>query len=220
VSQTSANLIRDARLWPNSKPLEIISPAIDRSIFKPNQVGGRAEHPLSPKSLVYSGSYMPYKGVSTIAAALSQLAEFELHLVSKASEEEQIKIRRAAGSAANRVFFHGGLSDEAYAQLLRESFAMVSASADEGFGIPLIEAMASGLPVVCSDIKIFHEVTGGVAVFFDPNDTNDLVAALQGLEDTTIKSLRSQSIENSKRFDWSGSAKKLDALIERLLTSP
>jgi glycosyltransferase involved in cell wall biosynthesis len=215
VSETTKRDIERARLWPIGKPLRIASPAIDSTTFAPSSarlVGGGA----AMRKLVYAGSYMPYKGVETIVEALKYLPEFELQLVSPASQEVQQRLRQIAGNSVSRLHFLGGLDDAEYAQVLRQATAFVSASTDEGFGIPLIEAMACGCAVICSDIPVFQEVTDGAAEFFEPNNSKALAEAVNRLTSQRLVALRSDGIARSSQFSWDGSARVLSQLIDDL----
>ena len=217
VSETTKRDIERARLWPSSKPLRIASPAIDSEIFRPYR---GSDAPLgATKTLVYAGSYMPYKGAETIVEALKMLPEVELHLVSPATDEVQRRILQIAGVAAARVKFLGGLTDAEYAQELGNSRAFVSASIDEGFGIPLIEAMASGTAVVCSDISVFREVAGEAAEFFEPTNAQALADAVNRLNTDRLASLRATGLERSSQFSWDASARVISNLIEDLAAS-
>lgn len=214
VSETTKRDIERARLWPPSKPLHIASPAIDTEIFRPST--GRDNSLDATKTLVYAGSYMPYKGVETIVEALNLLPEVELHLVSPATDEVQRRLLQIAGVAAARVKFLGGLTDAEYAQVLGNSTAFVSASIDEGFGIPLIEAMASGTAVVCSDIPVFREVAGEAAEFFEPTSAQALADAVNRLNTDRLAALRAKGLERSTQFSWDASARVISNLIEDL----
>lgn len=217
VSETTKRDIERARLWPPSKPLRIASPAIDTEIFRPYR---GSDAPLgATKTLVYAGSYMPYKGAETIVEALKMLPEVELHLVSPATDEVQRRILQIAGVAAARVKFLGGLTDAEYSQELGHSTAFVSASIDEGFGIPLIEAMASGTAVVCSDISVFREVAGEAAEFFEPTNAQALADAVNRLNTDRLASLRATGLERSSQFSWDASARVISNLIEDLAAS-
>jgi glycosyltransferase involved in cell wall biosynthesis len=215
VSEATKLDIERARLWPTGKPLRIASPAIDSKTFTTGSTratsGGEAL-----KTLVYAGSYMPYKGVETIVAALEHLPDFELHLVSPAQPEIQQRLIQIAGLSASRMRFLGGLDDAEFAQVLRSASAFVSASTDEGFGIPLIEAMACGTAVVCSDIPVFREVTAGSAEFFEPANAKSLAEAVDRLTSERLTRLRTEGIERSAQFSWDASARVLSNLIDEL----
>jgi O-antigen biosynthesis alpha-1,2-mannosyltransferase len=93
------------------------------------------------------------------------------------------------------------VDDATLSSLYRGADALISPSVYEGFGLPLLEAMSLGVPVVCSDIPVYREVTGGLARYFSLDDVGDLVAALDGLtspDRATSERLRAWS----RRFTW------------------
>src|SRR5258708_3331441 len=109
------------------------------------------------------------------------LPGYTLHLLSKADDATVEQLTRLA--PAGSMEFHGGVSDAEYARILSSATALVSASLNEGFGLPLIEAMAGGTPIVVSDIPIFREIGGEAAVFFDPQSPESFVSAIRELQD-------------------------------------
>jgi glycosyltransferase involved in cell wall biosynthesis len=95
----------------------------------------------------------------------------------------------------------------------------VSASRDEGFGIPLVEAMGAGTPVVVSDIPVFREVGGSAAAYVDADDVDAFVREIRRLDDEAAWEARSASArEQAARYSWDASARILLALLERLTT--
>src|SRR5690606_18885681 len=117
------------------------------------------------KDILYMGSFMPYKNVETLIKGMSELQEYTLHLLSKISPQRKKELQSIAPQKAN-IIFHNGVSDEEYNELLSSAFALATASTAEGFGLPIIEAMAKGVPVVCADTEIFHEVGGNATLYF------------------------------------------------------
>ena len=214
VSETTKHDIEKARLWPASKPLRIASPAYDPDTF--SAAKSNTADTAAKRTLVYAGSYMPYKGVETIVEALTMLPDFELHLVSPASDDVKRRLRELGGESAKRLKFLGGLTDAEYAQVLRKSTAFVSASIDEGFGIPLIEAMACGAAVVCSDIPVFREVAGDAAEFFAPSNAKALAEAVNRLTSERLSELRHNGLQRSKHYNWDASARVISNLINDL----
>ena len=202
VSQTTRDLIKEHQL--TRRPVNVVSNAADIvaadvTVREAPPVGGR---------LVYMGSFMPYKNVDTLVRALAKLPEYELHLMSRISDEERARLISIAPAA--RLVFHNGASDEEYSAELVRATALVTASLDEGFGIPLVEAMGLGTPVVVSDIPIFREIGGDAAQFFDPQNADALVAELRRLEQPGAWLARSTAARaEASRFTWEASAEHL-----------
>ena len=164
--------------------------------------------------LVYMGSYMPYKNVDTLVRAVAALPDHELHLMSRIGRDERARLTRLAPQA--RLVFHDGVSDAEYAEVLSGATALVHASRAEGFGIPLVEAMRLGTPVVVSDIPIFREIGDGAALYFDPGNPESLVAALWALErDGEWERRSAASVAVAERYNWASSAEQLLELMRR-----
>jgi glycosyltransferase involved in cell wall biosynthesis len=164
------------------------------------------------RKLLYIGSFMPYKNVETLIRGVGLLAHFELHLLSKITSARKQQLEALAKAVNANVIFHEGVTDQEYQELLKDSFALVSASKDEGFGIPLVEAMQQGTPVLVTDMEIFHEVAGIAGTFFDTENPEDFAKQALSLESPKLwNELSKQSLEQAKQFSWDTSA---DALIE------
>lgn len=102
-------------------------------------------------------------------------------------------LMRAAAQAAVRVVYVGKddyfykrlgivpktVSDVELSKLYREARALVFPSLMEGFGLPALEALAAGCPVIVSDIPVFHELFGDIPTYFDPSSVDSLVEKLQ-----------------------------------------
>jgi glycosyltransferase involved in cell wall biosynthesis len=158
------------------------------------------------------GSYMPYKNVETLATGMHELPGYTLHLLSRASEE--VRDRLVALAPAGSLVFHGGVSDEEYASLLDSATALVNASRNEGFGIPLVESMSRGTPIMVSDIPVFREVGADAALYFAADDPSAFVARVRELEAPGEWALRSAaSHDRAAHYSWDASA---DALLEVL----
>ena len=208
VSETTKQLILDNKL--TSKPVYVVHNAADQpSVIREVRPAGDRS-----RSIVYMGSFMPYKNVETLVKATDLLPGFTLHLTSKISESDRIRLTALAPTA--QIHFHNGISDEDYFDLLTHATALVSASKDEGFGIPLVEAMSLGTPIVVSDISIFHEIGGDAALFASASHPQEFAEAILSLtNDQMWKNVSKQSIMQAARFSWKKSASELlDVLVK------
>jgi glycosyltransferase involved in cell wall biosynthesis len=103
--------------------------------------------------------------------------------------------------------------------LMAASAALVLPSLEEGFGLPVVEAMAAGLPVVCSRGSALAEVAGEAASLVDPHDVNGLAHALERvLEDRPFAAeLRRRGLERSRAFEWTTTAERTLAFYRKVL---
>jgi glycosyltransferase involved in cell wall biosynthesis len=203
VSQTTKHLIAEHKL--TRRPVHVVPNAADLPAI-PADFAPRSS-PLR-KTLVYMGSFMPYKNVETLVRAAALLPEYELHLMSRVTDAERARLTAVAPGA--RIAFHDGASDEEYAEALASATALVTASLDEGFGIPLVESMTLGTPVVVSDIPIFREIGGEAALYFAPERADELAARIRQLESGGEWAARSAaSRAEAARFTWDASAEHL-----------
>ncbi|MGV8877075.1 MAG: glycosyltransferase family 4 protein [Rhodoglobus sp.] len=205
-SQSTRNQMLEHRL--TTKPITVVTLGTDSAELQ------APRHVPTSRELVYMGSYMAYKNVELIARALHDLDGYTLHLMSRADDEVKARLIRLAPPSS--LIFHNGASDEVYAETLLRATALVSASRDEGFGLPQIEAMVLGTPVLLSDIAIFREISGPAGGFFDPDDPAQLVREVRALEDPATWQARSTAARaQATAFTWAkGAAGLLEVLTD------
>lgn len=119
----------------------------------------------------------------------------------------------------NDIIWIEKIERSALMSLLKNSFALIYPSFFEGFGIPIIEAMSLGVPVICSDTSSMPEVSAGAAITIDPHDISAISKAMNHLiVDEKLRSdLIQKGLNRAKYFDWDFSAKKVADLIQRCL---
>lgn len=143
------------------------------------------DYALPPKPYFLAvGSIEPRKNLRRLAnayAASNLASEFDLLLVG----------RRAWGALPPGVRFTGPVSDSELVSIYKGAQAVIAPSLYEGFGLPVAEAMALGVPIHCSDIPVFREVAGERADFFDALDEGSITHSL----------LRAATLETSARPD-------------------
>lgn len=209
VSQTSADDFARVRL--TSRPVVVIPNAPQRLA---ELLPADSEVTPGTRNLVYMGSFMPYKNVEALVRALRVMPGRRLHLLSRISPERQAQLSSLAAGAD--VVFHDGVSDAEYAALLADDAVLVSASRDEGYGLPVAEALALGVPAVVTDMPIFREVAGAGAVYIDPDDPLSIAAGVAALDDPHRMAQHvAEGTAHIARFSWAGSATRLlDAVAE------
>lgn len=203
ISETTRELIIKHRLTTN--PVHVVSNASSMQ-----RLLAARKMPLS-KNLVYMGSFMRYKNVELLMDSIALLPEFTLTLCSGISKKRKAQLlRRVHAADQTRVHFLDGVSDSSYEILLDNSFALVSASEDEGFGIPLIEAMSRAIPVIVSDLTIFREVAAEAGSYFNKSKVNDFVQRVNELDNTEKwKAFSQASVYRSAHYSWNKSADQL-----------
>ena len=210
ISYTTEALVAAHHL--TRRPVSVVSNAADPP------VGVQPRTEPAERSLVYMGSYMPYKNVETLATAMHELPGYTLHLLSRASEEARDRLEALAPTGS--LVFHGGVSDEEYASLLDSATALVNASRNEGFGIPLVESMSRGTPVIVSDIPVFREVGEDVALYFAADDPSAFAAQVRALEAAGEWAARSTaSRDRAAHYSWDASAAALLEVLTRVAAS-
>jgi glycosyltransferase involved in cell wall biosynthesis len=186
-----------------SRPVRIISNA-PQPAQQPRDPGIPPE-----KTLLYMGSFMPYKNVETMIAGMGELPGYTLHLLSRITPRRRAELESLIPAGA-RVVFHNGVTDDEYTELLKRTTALVSLSKAEGYGLPLVEAMALGTPVIASDTPIFREVGGNAAAYVGAESPAEFAAAVQELGDTAHwQDVSRRSVARAQQFSWDESARQL-----------
>ncbi len=113
----------------------------------------------------------------------------------------------------------GYLARDDIRALMAASGLLVLPSLEEGFGLPVVEAMAAGLPVVCSRGSALEEVAGDAATLVDPGDVGALTQAIERLLDdpALAEASRRRGLERSQRFDWQDTAQRTIAFYRTVL---
>lgn len=208
VSRTSADDIAKAKL--TKKPIPIVFNAPQHFTTYP------VIHNDKVENIIFMGSFMPYKNAETLVKAMEWLPGRTLHLLSKITQNRKKELEALIPTGAH-VVFHNGVTDDEYERLLANNAVLATATLDEGYGIPVAEALAMGVPVVASDIPVLREVGGDGALYANPHQPERFAEAVMLLDDAI---LRTTLIEKGKAhiqaFNWDDSAKVLlDAIQQR-----
>lgn len=138
----------------------------------------RGKYDLSDEFVLYMGAINVRKNVAVLVSALADMASPPTLVLVGPNGHEMAGIGRSDEVCHRHLGF---VEDADLAALLGGASALVFPSLIEGFGLPLLEAMAVGVPVVASDIPVFREVGGDAPFYFDPSDGRALAAHLERL---------------------------------------
>jgi len=176
---------------------------------------------IRPPYVFYLGQWKAYKNLPMLLEAFKMVRQThpKAQLVIAGDDPRHPEVRQAAaGLPEGSVVLPGRLPESAVPDLYRGAAVVVLPSKAEGFGLPVIEAMACGVPVICSDLPVLRELADGVAMFCDPNDPAAFARAIaQILDAPSTTRARQLGIERAKSFTWERSARQTVAAYESAL---
>ncbi len=224
-----AFLSEDSRAWMG----RAIGLPIEQQALLPCGVTLDEWQPATPNSgrhILSVSSVYRYKNYVRLIEAYAELARSrpdvpDLRIVGKPADapyaQKMREARSRTGDLATRIHLDEWVTDEQLRRHFAEAAMFVFPSYLETFGIPLIEAMASGLPLVAGDIPIFREVAEGVALFADPHSTSALTAAMaEALTDSEARRERiARGFERAGSYSWDAAARELLEVFETVLES-
>ena len=166
-----------------------------------------------PYALALSTRY-PRKNQAALTEAARRLRERGIDLVAAGGERSYMRAEPPVPGA--RAL--GYVDDDLLPGLFAGARAFVLASRGEGFGLPCLEAMASGVPVVAADSGALPETCGGAALLVDPGDSTAIADALVlATSDESVRErLRGAGLARAADLGWERSARETDALLERV----
>jgi alpha-1,3-rhamnosyl/mannosyltransferase len=174
---------------------------------------------------LYAGTIEPRKNIEVLLDAYSVLPDairqrWPLVLAGYHGwQSEQLHQRIDAAVSAGWARYLGYVADEDLPHLFAGAHLFFFPSHYEGFGLPVLEAMASGVPVVCSNASSLPEVAGGAALMFDPEDADALhQLILTGLEDEVWrKTAKEKGLMQASIFSWRRCANETVSVYRELL---
>jgi len=173
--------------------------------------------------LIYVGSFYPHKNLEILLESLNKINQpLRLVLVGK---RDKFVLRLAQKvrdlSLETRVVFTGFVPDDELALLLRLAKAFVYPSASEGFGLPGLEAMSLGCPVIAAKATALPEIYAGAALYFDPSSAKDLATKITTLlDDQNLQAdLKKRGLEQIKKYSWRELALKTLAIYREVLAT-
>ncbi len=186
----------------------------------------RARFDLGERRLLLSlSAKRPHKNLPALIGALARMPSERRPLLVlpgyRTWHESELRERAEALGVQDDVRFPGWLSDEEIEALWGVADAFVYPSLYEGFGLPVLEAMARGVPVACSNASSLSEVAGDAALLFDPTDEAAIATAIERLLSDGIEAerLRARGLTRARQFTWERTARLTLASYRRALGS-
>ncbi|MDY6941075.1 MAG: glycosyltransferase family 1 protein [Cyanobacteriota bacterium] len=174
----------------------------------------------------YIGRHHPYKNLERLIAAFARVAftqfddrDVELWIAGPPDGRytPQLEAQARELGVGERVKFLGYVDEEKLPAILNQAIALVMPSLWEGFGLPVLEAMACGTPVITSNLASLPEVAGDAALLVDPYKTSEIAAAMETIlkDDTARSQLRQTSLARARQFSWSQSGQATLEVLQR-----
>jgi glycosyltransferase involved in cell wall biosynthesis len=181
-----------------------------------------ARYGLPPSYLLYLGTLQPRKNIERLLQAYARLPAGAPPLVlagAKGWYFERIARTIDELGLGQRLVLPGYVADEDVPAILSAATALVYPSLYEGFGLPALEAMACGTPVIAARTSSLPEVVGEAGLLVDPLDVGALGAAMERLLSDAVlgEQLRSRGLERARAFTWERCARETMAVLEEAL---
>lgn len=224
-SRTTATMV--GQRFPNARSKVDAIPEAADDRFNPtrnpdSEAAWLLRFGIRPPYILYLGQWKAYKNLPVLIDAFASLLESHRHvqLVLAGDDPRHPEVRTAARRLpAGSVAFPGRLPDAAVPDLYRGAAMVALPSRAEGFGLPVIEAMACGVPIVCGDLPVLREIGDGIAIFADPRDPGAFAQAMAGVLEEPAGSRRERGLERARSFTWEAAAAQTVAVYEQALRS-
>lgn len=222
ISQSSKNdIIKEYRVGPNK--VEVIYPGINTDLASNKDLSMEdleKSFGIKNKFILFVGTLQPRKNIERLIEAFSKL-ETDVNLVivgRRGWQYEEILNAPQKYNVKDRVLFLQNVGDEQLPSLYKNAQFFILPSLYEGFGIPVLEAMNYGCPVIVSNVSSLPEVGGDAALYVDPSSSEDIAKKMQKLLDDG--NLRKDLIQKGKKqvekFSWEKSARETLAVLEEV----
>ncbi len=197
--------------------LRLIYEAVDHDLFKPGDVASAraavAARGVTRPFVLFVSSLWRYKNcdglLRAFALAKPDLGDRQLAVVGAGRDEAYLAELRALAAELgilSDVVFVGGVPLDATVDFYRAADAFVYPSLNETFGLPILEAMACGCPVVTSDTSAMPETAGGAAVLADPQEPASIARAIAEAVGPGQDRLRDAGLRRAAQFTWGATA--------------
>ena len=218
VITISQNSKKDFLKFSPKSHVDVIYPGVGENFLsKNNKSEVLRKYNLEPNFILSVGTLEPRKNITgLIKAYLKSGIKQKLVLVGNWGWENN-ELAKLIQENLNKITALGFIPDEDLPHIYRNALAFVYPSFYEGFGIPVLEALFLGVPVIVSKNSSLTEVGGDAVIYINPHNTQSIVSALSKIQDERIREgLIKKGHIQAKMFSWETSAKKLNYLYQLL----
>ena len=204
----------------DEEKIKIIPVGIDVNRFNPMNYSKDLRDKYGNNLIMFSGMMIPRKGVPILIKAISyvvkQIPEVHLILIGEGPNLENWKKLSISLGIQNKISFLGFVKEEDLLKFYATCDIYVFPSWKEGFGQVILEAMASGAPVICANKSPMSEIIGNGGVTFNVNDSKDLAKKIIQLlkNKENLKILKENAIKRAKNYSWERVIKIFDNYLE------
>lgn len=203
VSNYSMNRFRELLPQFAHLPARVVYPRTRFDSFARVRILPPVTSPVQPTFVVIVSSE-PRKNLNAVIRAFRNLPQADLVVIGYTGGANLMR------NLPPNVRFAGYIEDHEKATLIAESHGLIMPSLAEGFGVPIIEALAANTPVLCSDIPVFREVAGELADYFDPFSTESICAAVTRMlshQESWRRKILERRDELAQRFSYQTQAR-------------
>lgn len=200
--------------------ISVIPLAYDRQNFRP----GTFHEPIDTPYFLYVGHADPYKNLARLIQAFSQIyrqCEHQLWIAGASETRYTQRLRQQVDSLGltHAVKFLDYVPYQQLPKLMGQATALTFPSLWEGFGLPALEAMACGTPVITSNLASLPEVVGDAAILIDPFQVKEIASAMKRLtEDSVLHAQLSQAgLARVSQFSWEKTGQATVEVLQRFL---
>ncbi|TWR25676.1 glycosyltransferase family 4 protein [Mucilaginibacter achroorhodeus] len=189
----------------------------------------KAKYQLPDNYILFVGNVKPHKNLKNLANAYLALPKalqdrYKLLVVGKkdgfiTGDDNLFDMISSNQALSDNLHFTGYVDNDDMATIYNNAAVFVFPSLYEGFGLPPLEAMVNKCAVLASEIPVLHEVCGEAAVYFDPENAEDIASKIEWIlnNDQERETLIAKGAERVKLFDWQQSAQKHIELFNQLI---
>lgn len=225
VSETTAQAVRENAPAPLGDRLKVVPEGVEEQFFSTANQNSLASLslPIDTPFFLFSGSLNPRKNLVRAIRAFAKAADhIPHHIVIAGSggwEKDELLAEIASSPIAHRIHQLGYVSDEQLHALYARAEGYIYISLFEGFGLPILEAMASQCPVITSNLSSMPEIAGDAALLVNPYDVDEIASAIVTLanDKALTQRLKTAGAARALDFTWQKCAERMADIYEEVL---